>query len=365
VPAQQFQVRKTDLSKHRLVEHPTPTPGDGEALVEIDRFALTANNITYGVVGEKIGYWKFFPAIENDDEDWGIIPVWGFADVVSSHAAGLDEGERLYGYFPMASHLIMRPAKIAEDRLTDAAAHRESLPPVYNSYRRVLNEPGYDPDRENDRMLLHPLYATAFCLHDFFSDNGWFGADRVIVVSASSKTAIGVAYAFSGDPGAPATIGMTSPGNLERVKALGLYDTVLAYDDLTAVDADRPTAIIDMSGSGDVLSGLHTHLGDNMRYCSNVGLTHWSDNTMGPGFIRARSAMFFAPGHIQKRATDWGPGVFEKKAFEFWLSASEKSRSWLTIKTVAGLADAQRTFDDLRDGKVAPDTGLVVEMRTD
>ena len=357
--AEQFQVRKTDLSKHRVVEHAVPEPDDGEVLVGIDRFALTANNVTYGVVGERIGYWNFFPAVDNDG-DWGIIPVWGFADVVASRADGVAEGGRFYGYFPMATHLVMRPTKVCAERMIDGAAHRQELSPVYNSYRRVALAD--DRTEDTERMLLHPLYATSFCLHDFFCDNGWFGADQVAVISASSKTAIGVAYALADDAAAPASVGVTSARNLERVKSLDLYDTVHPYEDLDTIDADRPTAIIDMSGSGAVLSDLHRHLGDNMRFCSNVGLTHWSQNTMGPGFIRERSEMFFAPGHIQKRAKDWGPGVFEEKSFEFWRSAAERSRSWLKIETASGLIEAQGMFDGLRDGVVSPRTGLVVDL---
>ena len=53
-----------------------PPLSDGEVLARIDRFALTANNVTYGVMGERIGYWKFFPVEAEED---GIIPVWGFA----------------------------------------------------------------------------------------------------------------------------------------------------------------------------------------------------------------------------------------------------------------------------------------------
>ena len=52
---QQFQVRKDDLSTTRLVERPVPDPVDGEVLARVERFALTANNVTYGVVGERIG----------------------------------------------------------------------------------------------------------------------------------------------------------------------------------------------------------------------------------------------------------------------------------------------------------------------
>ncbi|WP_419907540.1 DUF2855 family protein [Hoeflea sp.] len=359
---QQFQVRKDDLSRHRLVEEETPHLEDGEVLLSVDRFALTANNVTYGVVGEKIGYWNFFPPAQNDDAGWGIIPVWGFADVTASNHPDVPVGDRLYGYFPMATHMVMKPQKVSETRLFDGAGHRAELPPVYNAYGRVHGQADYEPDYDDARMVLYPLYATSFCLHDFFTDNSWFGAEQVIVVSASSKTAIGVAYALADDPGAPESVGMTSPRNLDAVKALGLYDTVLTYDEIASVDASRPTAIIDMSGSGAVLSKLHAHLGDNMRYCSNVGVTHWDDNEMGPGFVRDRSAMFFAPGHIQKRATDWGPGAFEEKAFAFWRAAAEKSRSWLTYQAVDGLSGAESVFDGLVAGSVSPHTGLVVRL---
>lgn len=356
---EQFQVRKDDLSSTRLVEAPTPDLENGAVVARIDRFALTANNITYGVVGERIGYWAFFPPFDNADGGWGIIPVWGFADVVHSRSEAIPQGTRLYGYFPMASHLVMRPTRVTETRMVDGSDHRQALPPVYNSYVRI--DPS-DPDAalENERMLLHPLYATSFCLHDFFSDNDWFGAEQLVVISASSKTAIGLAYALAADDKAPASIGLTSPRNLDMVRALGLYDTVLSYEDISAIDTSRPTAIVDMSGAGGVLSDLHGLLGDNMRYCSNVGLTHWSENTMGPGFIRERSAMFFAPGHIQKRATDWGPGEFDARAKDFWRKAASRSRDWLTLETIPGLAACGPVFEKLRTGGVDPRTGIVV-----
>ncbi len=359
---EEFQVRKDDLATHRLVAADAPELAEGEILVKVERFGLTANNITYGVAGERIGYWNFFPPHDNDDGGWGIIPVWGFADVVESKSADVPVGERLYGYFPMATHLVMKPDRVSDARLFDAADHRAELPPVYNAYARVGGQSEELKALENARMVLHPLYATSFCLHDFFADNDWFGAEQLVVVSASSKTAIGLGYALADDDRAPATIGMTSPRNLDLVRSLGLFDTVLTYQDIASVDASRPTAIIDMSGSGAVLSELHGHLGDNMRYCSNVGITHWTDTGMGPGFIRERSAMFFAPGHMQKRAGDWGKGEFESRAFAFWQSAVGKSDVWLTYETTRDLADTVTVFDALRDGKVSPHSGLVVEL---
>lgn len=354
----ELQVRKDDLSKTRLVTRAAPALADGEVVAKVDRFALTANNITYGVVAEKIGYWKFFPA----EEGWGVIPVWGFADIVESRHPDLKEGERLYGFFPTGTHLVMRPDRVRDERFIDASAHRAELPPVYNSYARTGAEPHFDKEMEDERALLFPLYATSFCIYDFLKDNGWFGAEQIVIPSASSKTAIGVAYALNGDSDSPLTIGLTSSRNLKRVKALGLYGAVAAYDDLDKIDASKATVIVDMSGNGKLLSELHRRLGDNMKYTANVGVTHYDANEMGPDFIRERSAMFFAPGHIQKRAQDWGSGVFEKKAFAFWKEAARKSRDWLVIDRVAGVEGLERAYREVLEGRSAPDKGIIVEL---
>jgi len=353
-----LEVRRDDLSRTRISERKAPSLNDGEILVKVDRFALTANNITYGVVGEKIGYWKFFPT----EDGWGVIPVWGFADVVQSKHPEVPEGDRLYGYFPMGSHLVMAPDKVKAERLQDGAAHRAGLPPVYNSYARTKAEAHYDPAMDNERMLLFPLYATSFCLYDFLVDNKWFGARQIIIASASSKTAIGLAMALSEDQSAPELVGLTSPANLGTVSKLRLYSSVHSYDDIASIDASVPTVIVDMSGNGKVLSALHGRLGENMRYCSNVGLTHYDDNEMGPDFIRERSAMFFAPGHIQKRAADWGPGVFEKKAFVFWRDAAVKSRAWLKFEKAQGMNGLESAFRRVLKGEFSPDRGIIVEM---
>ena len=353
----EFHVKKDNLKETRFVERNAGALKEGEILAKVDRFAFTANNVTYGVVGERVGYWKFFPVTEDGS---GIIPVWGFADVVSSNCPDVPVGDRLYGYWPMASHLVMQPAKVSDTRLFDGAAHRRELPPVYNSYARVKGEPAYDASMDDERMALFPLYATSFCLYDFLKDNDWFGAEQVIMPCASSKTAIGTAYAIKGDSASPRLVGLTSPRNKAAVDALGLYDDVLVYDEISQVNANTSAVIVDMSGNGDVLGALHKHLGDNMKYTSNVGVTHYDANSMGPDFIRERSAMFFAPGHIQKRATDWGPGEFEKRAFQFWHEASVKSRDWLTIKKEIGGDAVTRAYSDVLDGKTPADTVWVV-----
>jgi hypothetical protein len=66
-------IDRADLA--RVEVRPLPEPdamalADGDVLLDVERFALTANNITYGVYGDRLGYWRFFP----EDDTWGRIP---------------------------------------------------------------------------------------------------------------------------------------------------------------------------------------------------------------------------------------------------------------------------------------------------
>ncbi len=61
----QFQTLKSDLTQSRIVDSNAVSIHDGEIAVRIESYAFTANNVTYGVAGDTIGYWKFFPAENN------------------------------------------------------------------------------------------------------------------------------------------------------------------------------------------------------------------------------------------------------------------------------------------------------------
>ncbi len=362
----EFQVKKEDPTQTRIVENAGVSLDapikEGEIIVKVDMFSFTANNVTYGVVGEKIGYWQFFPPVCDDPKGWGLLPVWGFADVVQSKADGVAVGERLFGYFPPATALKMKPVAVKEAGFIDGVDHRSKLPAGYNMYRRVDAEFGYNQSMDKARALLYPLFITSFSLGDFLVDNDWFGADQVIIISASSKTSIGLAYAVNNQVSDKHLVGLTSKGNAKFVESLGLYHETITYDDMAGVDVSKPSVIVDMSGNGAVLGALHSHLGDNMKYCSNVGVTHWDQNAMAEGFIQERSAMFFAPGHIQKRLKDWGPGVFEQKSSAFMADTAAKATSWLRFKDVDGVAGLASIYDDVCNGRAAPAEGIIIHL---
>lgn len=360
----QFQIRKDNFTTQRLVKDTNKTTAlnAGEVRVNIVRFALTANNITYAAMGDFLGYWQFFPALGDNSEGWGVIPVWGFAEVCESTLEELPVGDRLYGYFPPADQLTMKPVNISARRFVDGAEHRSKLPPGYNNYRRISPEAPHDLQADNEQMLLSPLFITSYCLWDCLKDNKWYGAQQVIIVSASSKTSVGLAYALHDDNTAPNSVGVTSARNLEHVNSLGLYDSVVTYNALADVDANLPTVIVDMSGNSEVLGKLNRHLGDNMKYCINVGLTHWEDRGENQDIDEDRSEFFFAPGHIQKRIKEWGMQEFEQKTSQFIAETALKSRTWLKLKTVTGLDSVPEVYGDVCEGRVAADEGIIVEL---
>ncbi|MFK8050370.1 MAG: DUF2855 family protein [Halioglobus sp.] len=359
----QFQIRKDDFSTLRLVDTgASDAIEDGEIKVKINRFAFTANNITYAAAGDLLGYWQFFPPQGDSADGWGVIPVWGFAEIAESKVDGLPVGDKLFGYFPPANELTMVPTNVSAQRFVDGAEHRSALPPGYNMYRRVNAEEGYDAAMDNERMLLWPLFITSFCLWDSLQVNSWYGAQQVIVISASSKTSIGMAYALHDDKEAPPVVGMTSARNLDLVNSLGLYDSSVSYDNITDIDASIPAVIVDMSGNSEVLGELHSHLGDNMKFCINVGITHWEATGSNDGIITERSEMFFAPSHIQMRVKDWGVEGFDAKTSDFITQTVAKSRSWLNLKKLPGLAGLEQVYPDVCAGSVAPDEGIIIEM---
>src|ERR1700743_69672 len=99
-----FVVSRDDLKQGKVIETELPDASrlpDEALLVRVDRFAFTANNITYAVLGDQLQYWSLFPA----PDGFGNIPVWGFGEVIASQHPGVGVGERLFGYFPLAAHL--------------------------------------------------------------------------------------------------------------------------------------------------------------------------------------------------------------------------------------------------------------------
>jgi len=364
----EFQINKTQLTETRLLEshHEMPQLQEGEIDVQVEKFGFSANNITYALMGDILRYWQFFPAGQSpsrqDNSPWGVLPVWGFAKVAKSSNSELKVGERLFGYFPPATSLKMKPASVASGHFFDASDHRLELPRGYNIYQRVDAEPGYNKAHDELRMLLFPLYITSFVIWDQLKENNWYGAEQVLVVSASSKTSIGLAHALHFDKDAPDCVGLTSTGNAEFVEGLNLYTSVCSYEDIENDLPSKKTVIVDMSGNADILGRVHEHLGVQMLKTLNVGVTHWESSRKHPKINRDRSETFFAPSRIQHLMKLWGAAEFNNRALGFVAKASQDSLKWLELELVGGLHELAEIYPEVLNGKIAPQRGLIFKV---
>ena len=205
-------MRATTCKQSKFIETSLPESNDlpeESLLVKVDRFAFTANNITYAMAGDQLKYWHLFPA----PQGFGNIPVWGFGDVIASRHPNISEGERLFGYFPMATHLVIEAADVSKRGLRDAAPHRQVAAPVYNAYSRVSGDPAFAGRQGDYQALLRPLFMLSFLVDDHLAENQFFGASSVILSSASSKTAFGLAHLLHTQRQPIRVIGLTSAGN--------------------------------------------------------------------------------------------------------------------------------------------------------
>lgn len=361
-----FVVDRKDLRHTQWLDRAATTLPEGRVRVRIDRFALTSNNITYAAFGEAMHYWDFFPS---GDDRTGCVPVWGFATVIESRHDGVAPGRRLYGYFPMADEVDLEPASVSPRDFEDGAAHRRALPAIYNRYLLCDDDPTLRREDEPLIALLRPLFTTSFLIDDFLADSAFFGAKSVVIASASSKTAYGLAFCVAqrGSPSArPRTVGLTSPRNMAFTRGLGCYDEVIAYDDVATAPVQEPVVYVDMSGDVGLRDAVHRRWNERLVYSCSVGATHWQELGSAKGLAGPKPVLFFAPSQAQKRIGEWGAKTFHARLAEAWTAfvarVTDPQRPWLRVSSGEGRDAVRATYLSLLDGQVPADVGWVLRV---
>jgi uncharacterized protein DUF2855 len=355
-----FVVARDDFTRCKFIETSIASAAelpDDALLVKVGRFAFTANNITYAMLGDQLKYWQLFPA----PDGFGNIPVWGIGRVIASKHPQIADGELLFGYFPMATHLVIEAADVSKRGLRDAAAHRQGVAPVYNAYARVSGDPAFAGRQGDYQALLRPLFMLSFLVDDFLAEADFYGARSVILSSASSKTAFGLAHLLTLHKQVR-VVGLTSAANADFVGSLGCYDEVVTYHDVSALPSDQPLAFVDMAGNGELRAKVHRHFGDRLQYSGRIGLTHQSRSEDDPDLPGAKPTWFFAPDQIRKRAREWGPGGIEKRFGAAWAGFAPKLERWITLIEGRGQAAVKQIYLDTLGGRVAPDQGHILSL---
>jgi hypothetical protein len=357
----QFQVAKTDLARTRFVEQAVPPHAalqKGQVLLAIDRVALTANNITYAAFGERMKYWDFFPA----PEGWGIIPVWGYADVVASCADGVAAGARYYGYYPMATHAILTVARTTAHGFSEGTPQRQPLAAVYNQYQAA--PPGAAASTENLEALLKPLFSTSWLIADWLADNAYFGAASIILSSASSKTAYGTAHSLKMLSGPrPRIVGLTSAHNVGFTQSLGCYDDVCAYDAVASLSTAAKAVYVDMAGDAPLRAAIHGHFGDQLAYSCSVGGTHWEHLGGGGALAGPRPVLFFAPAQIKKRAAEWGAAALQTRLADALAEFQPRLAGSLEVIESRGVDAIEQAYQAVLSGRAGPRAGHILRFQ--
>jgi hypothetical protein len=354
-----LQIDRARHGTSRIRETDLPALAPGQVRLRVERFAVTANTVTYATTGDVLGYWDFFPTGE---PGWGCVPAMGWARVVESLHPEVAVGGRYYGWYPMARYVDMTVTP-TPDGLRDDGPHRAAHAPVYRAYvatdRDALYQPG--TDAEDRHALLRGLFITGWLAEDYFADNDWFGARRVVVLSASSKTAIGFAHCADARAGIE-VIGVTSARNHAFTHALGCYDEAVAYDDIPAIPADAPIVSIDMAGSGPVLAAVHSRFGGQLKHSMAIGRSHHDAPPRDKDLPGPKPAFFFAPTQVKKRVQDWGPRGYQERVATALRQFVDWSRGWLRVQHSNGPAAAAATWSEVHAGRVAPDVGHSVSL---
>jgi len=357
--AHDLLVSRSSLRESRIASGEIPAIGDGEALLSVDAFSITANNVTYAAFGDGMRYWNFFPG----PDGWGRVPVWGFATVIASKADGVRPGKRLYGYLPMSTHLKVKPERVSDMGFVDAIEHRRDLPSAYQRYTFCDVDPLYRPETEALQMLYRPLFTTSFLLDDLLVDNGLYGAKQVIFSSASSKTSHGASYLLHAR--GIDVIGLTAPRNARFSALLDVYKKVVVYPDVATLDGKVPTVFVDVAGDPDVRAAVHRHFGDALKASVLVGATHWEQGAAGgrgplPG---PTPEFFFAPDRIVKRHADWGAEAFGARTADAFANFLPAAAASIKVQTDHGLEAAARVFNAQVTGTTFPRDGHVIDLR--
>lgn len=360
-PGLDFLVNKSEWKQTRFVE--TDPPGalePGQVRFHVDRFAFTANNISYALSGDTLGYWRFFPVEASAGEGWGRIPTMGFGDVIASRHEGVPVGTRCFGFYPMSRYLVIEPSAASPRQITDGVSHREGLAPVYAQYSPVDRDPLYDADKEDELILLRGLFMTSFLAEDFITDRE-LGEKLVLITSASSKTSIALAHQVS-ERGAAKAVGLTSARNQDFVKGLGCYDQVILYDEVRSLPSEVPAVLVDMAGNEQVVRAIHEHYQKLLLHSCAIGATHHDATGSMDDLAGPKREFFFAPAQIQKRIKDWGADGFQQRLAASWNSFADGAPSWLTVTRGAGREAVEAVYQSTLGGEAQPSEGHVLSL---
>jgi hypothetical protein len=420
-------ISKADIGEHKTVSVPTTLPAleDGHVRVRSAIISLTNNNLSYAQLGTALKWWDAYPVPSgletpyNDRDVYGIVPAWGYAEVLESRIDGLEPGNLLWGFWPTSDlpvDLRLEPAgqsaaQVIEGQWMETSEARCGLMNMYQRYFlpkadlrladlkqpeieimawetavRTVYEAGY--------LLNHAVFGKAH-IHPS-GEGAWTEEDAdlestvIMSLAASGKTARAFAQAVVCQRDVdhrPWFLAVSSTRNeCLAPKSETVSTKVVTYKDireelpvewLEASNAKK-FVIVDFGGRGDALPRLHEMLskrfpnvqivvigvGGSPEVRTAADLGHWAQRNGGnPNFNRIR--MNTSPIRDALSRSEGDVQYFQslQKAWENFRQSSIVSDLKLELgQGIAGSDGFEGGWSRIIEGKVGSDVALTYRV---
>lgn len=348
---EKITVKRDDLATTQRESTEPATLADGQVRLAVELIGLSANNVSYAAAGDMLGYWAHF----STDDTWGVVPVWGFSVVTESRHPAIAQGERIFGFLPMASDVVMTPESVTDLTFADATGARANMHPWYTRCYRCQQDPAFDADLMEEQPVLWALFMTGWMMAEELTSS----VDTVYVSSASSKTAISVAWALRHAEGNATTVGVTSAGNRAFVEALDVYDRVVTYDDIGSEAASGRAAYVDIAGNAAVTSAIHVTLGDALQDSVLIGGTHRKPATSPLPMPGPSPRFFFIPDVAEARAGKLTFDAYHQQFAGALIQFEQWAKTWLDVERGIGASAVESGYLANVAGGIPPQRAMV------
>lgn len=161
-------IAKSDTTDH-VVKGAAPLPPlqDGHVRARTILIGLSSNNMGYATSGARFHWWDTFPvpadlpAPYNDQSLYGVVPCWGYAEVLESKIQDINVGRLIWGFWPSSElpvDLKLTPT-VVEGHYIERSEHRKEVMNLYQRY--ILAEANLSVDSLKDEKIFEKLcYGT-------------------------------------------------------------------------------------------------------------------------------------------------------------------------------------------------------------
>ena len=400
-------LEKADYTKQHIIPLPDALPlpplAPSSVRMKTSLISLTTSNFTYARVGHLLGWWDVHPLPPSipdafkDASKYGRISGWGYGEIIESNIPEIPAGKQLFGYLPIGTLPVDLEVKLpgTKNQVLVTNSYRQHILPIYNRYLLTPSKAenpapaahlGYDSLMQVLFETSHNLNRHAFAwddakrVHPMGDATPWTASDAsltgatVIIFAASGKTAVSFAHQLRHNRPAEsqpaAIIGVSSAASKAFTERTGFYDRVLLYSDADgAKGATAPGAkivLVDFGARDDAPATWHAALAPTAAEIAFVGVggevRPMSHDEIMVGFAKGaalRRVQANASG-LRDKALEMGEEAYFEEFLKAWAGFRDGGGiPGVTLKWAEGMGEWAKAWDELAEGKIGPETGLL------